>query len=191
MATTKPLGPAPEEPALEEEPEEAAQLVGPISDDLRVRIEQETSEIEDDCRIAVRCHAAAASKWTIIYYALGLPTVVFAGLAGITALKANAWVAAGLAIAATISAAANTFLNAGQIANAHAKKRSEYEQLKNEIRHFRNITLEMQRPALEVVKELTHHSHTRDVLNLESPQVSTRSYARHKRELDKSPPDVS
>jgi len=191
LATTKPLGPAPEEPALEEEPEEAAQLVGPISDDLRVRIEQETSEIEDDCRIAVRCHAAAASKWTIIYYALGLPTVVFAGLAGITALKANAWVAAGLAIAATISAAANTFLNAGQIANAHAKKRSEYEQLKNEIRHFRNITLEMQRPALEVVKELTHHSHTRDVLNLESPQVSTRSYARHKRELDKSPPDVS
>ena len=191
MATTKPLGPAPEEPALEEEPEEAAQLVGPISDDLRVRIEQETAEIEDDCRIAVRCHAAAASKWTIIYYALGLPTVVFAGLAGITALKANAWVAAGLAIAATISAAANTFLNAGQIANAHAKKRSEYEQLKNEIRHFRNITLEMQRPALEVVKELTHHSHTRDVLNLESPQVSTRSYARVKRELDKSPSDVS
>jgi len=191
LATTKPLGPAPEEPALEEEPEEAAQLVGPISDDLRVRIEQETAEIEDDCRIAVRCHAAAASKWTIIYYALGLPTVVFAGLAGITALKANAWVAAGLAIAATISAAANTFLNAGQIANAHAKKRSEYEQLKNEIRHFRNITLEMQRPALEVVKELTHHSHTRDVLNLESPQVSTRSYARVKRELDKSPSDVS
>jgi len=99
-------------------------------------------------------------------------------------LKANPWIAAGLAIAATISAAVNTFLNAGQIANAHAKKRSEYEQLKNEIRHFRNITLELQRPALELVREITHYSHTRDVLNLESPQVSNRSYARERRELE-------
>jgi len=184
LATTKPLGPAPEEAALEEAPEEAAQLVGPVSRDLRARIEVETTEIEDDCRVSVRCHAAAATTWNITYYALGLPTVIFAGLAGLTALKANPWVAAGLAIAATISAAVNTFLNAGQIANAHGKKRSEYEQLKNEVRHFRNITLEMQRPALEVVKELTHLSHTRDVLNLESPQVSTWSYNRHKQKLD-------
>lgn len=183
MATTKPLGPAPEEPALEAEAE-TTQPAGPLSADLRDRIERESKEIEADCRVAVRCHAAAAGTWTFVYYALGLPTVVFAGLAGITALKANPWVAAALAVAATISAAVNTFLNAGQIANAHAKKRSEYEQLKNEIRHFRNITLELERPALELVRELTQHSHTRDVLNLESPQVSNRSYAREKREIE-------
>jgi len=46
-------------------------------------------------------------------------------------------------IAATISAAANTFLNAGQIATEHAKKPSGYEQLKKDIRHFQNITLKL------------------------------------------------
>jgi hypothetical protein len=84
------------------------------------------------------------------------------------------------AIAATISAVANTFPNAGQIATAHAQNRSEYEQLKNEIRHFRNITLKLNRPELEVVRELGSYSHTRDVLNLESPQVSSRTYRRQK-----------
>jgi hypothetical protein len=185
LATTQTLGPAPDERAPDERaPEqEPAQLVGPVSEDLRARIAQETHEIECDCRVAVRCHAAATTRWTVLYYALGLPTVVFAALAGLTALKANPWVAAGLAIAATISATVNTFLNAGQIANAHAKKRSEYEQLKNEVRHFRNITLQIDRPAVELIRELVQYSHSRDVLNLASPQVSSRTYRSEKRKL--------
>jgi hypothetical protein len=118
-----------------------------------------------------------------IYYTLGVPTVVFAAVAGVAALAKYPWVAAGLAIAATVSAAVNTFLNAGQMANAHAKKRSEYEQLKNEIRHFRNITLQMHRTGLELVRELTQYSHNRDVLNLESPQVSSRRYKREEGQI--------
>src|SRR4051794_1330121 len=113
---------------------------------LRERVEKETQEIETDCRVAVHCHARAGTMWNSLYYVLGLPTAVLATLAGISAFNDKTNIATGFAVAAAISAAANTFLNAGQIATAHTKKRSEYEQLKNEIRHFRNITLELDPP---------------------------------------------
>ena len=168
MATTKPSG--------HEREREPANTNGAVSRLLRDRILQEAQEIEGDCRVAVHCHAVAASRWNWAYYLLGLPTVILAALAGASALSEHPQWAAGLAIAATVSAAANTFLNAGQTASAHAKKRSEYEQLKNEVRHFRNVTVETDRPERELIEELTLHGHKRDALNIESPQVSRRAY---------------
>ena len=173
LATTRPLGTAPEEEVVR------SQSGG--SGALHDRIERETREIEDDCRVAVRCHAYAASKWTYVYYMLGLPTVILAALAGLSAINKQNVLAAVLAIAVTIFAAANTFLNAGEQSNAHAKKRSEYEQLKNEIRQYRHITLGMGLPDHQLIDELTQYSHRRDVLNIESPQVTHRAY-RHAKE---------
>ena len=173
MATTRPLGTAPEE--------EIVRSQSVVSGALHDRIELETREIEDDCRVAVRCHAYAASKWTYVYYMLGLPTVILAALAGLSAINKQNVLAAVLAIAVTIFAAANTFLNAGEQSNAHAKKRSEYEQLKNEIRQYRHITLGMGLPDHQLIDELTQYSHRRDVLNIESPQVTHRAY-RHAKE---------
>jgi hypothetical protein len=50
-------------------------------------------------------------------------------------------------------------------------------------RHFRNITMSMQRPERELVRELTQYSNARDVLNLESPQISRRGYRRAKAQV--------
>ena len=61
----------------------------------------------------------------------------------------------------------------------------EYEQLKNEIRLFRNITLPTQRLERELFRELARHSKTRDVLNLESPQVSNRAHRKAARALER------
>jgi hypothetical protein len=151
---------------------------GTLPKGIHAAILGETDCIERDARVAVRCHSSAATFWNRVYYLLGLPTAVLAALSGISALSEQPLLAAGLAIGATIFAATNTFLNAGQLATAHAKKRSEYEQLKNEIRHFRSITLATQRSEREVVRELARHNKTRDVLNLESPQVSLRAHER-------------
>jgi hypothetical protein len=158
---------------------------GGVSGVLRERILREAEEIERDCRIAVHCHGRAAWMWNWAYYLLGLPTAIFAALSGVSAVNGQTTLAAALAVAATVSAAANTFLNAGQTTNAHAKKRSEYEQLKNEVRHFRTITMETHRPERELLRELTRHSARRDVLNLESPQVSNRA---HEEALRRNPP---
>src|SRR5918911_2431520 len=81
-----------------------------VSGLLRERILREADEIEHDCRIAVHCHGRAAWRWHWAYYALGLPTAVFAALAGISAVNDQPTLAAALAVAATVSAAANTFL---------------------------------------------------------------------------------
>ena len=177
MATADPLNPA--------SVEDLVPIEGVPPARLRERVEKETREIETDCRVAVHCHARAGTMWNYLYYLLGLPTTVLATLAGISAFNDKTNIATGFAVAAAISAAANTFLNAGQIATAHAKKRSEYEQLKNEIRHFRNITLELDHPLQQVVGALKHFSHRRDVLNLESPQVSNRSYRRAKLDVNR------
>jgi hypothetical protein len=169
MATTKTL------PPISQTGPDA--LNGAAGAALLKNIVREAEEIERDCRIAVQCHGAAATKWGRVYYLLGLPTTMLAALAGITALNDQPALAAFLAIGATISAAVNTFLNAGQTTTAHAKKRSEYEQLKNEIRHFRTITLETNRPVRELIRELTRYSARRDVINLEAPQVASRVHA--------------
>ena len=162
---------------------------GGVTGLLRERILGEAEEIERDCRIAVQCHGRAAYLWNWAYYLLGLPTAIFAALSGVSAVNGQTTVAAALAVAATVSAAANTFLNAGQTTNAHAKKRSEYEQLKNEVRHFRTITMETHRPERELLRELTRHGARRDVLNLESPQVSNRAHEAALRRH--SPPDTA
>jgi hypothetical protein len=169
MAATKPLRQTTGE-------ENGASPNGTASTLLQQRIHNEAWEIERDCRVAVACHANAARRWNAAYYVLGLPTAIFAALAGVSAINDQRILAAALAVAATVSAAANTFLNAGQTATAHAKKRSEYEQLKNEVRHFRNITME-HRPQRELLRELNSYLGRRDVLNLESPQVSSRERA--------------
>jgi hypothetical protein len=165
--------------------ESGAASVNGLSGLLRERILREAEEIERDCRIAVHCHGRAAWLWNWAYYLLGLPTAIFAALSGVSAVNGQTTLAAALAVAATVSAAANTFLNAGQTTNAHAKKRSEYEQLKNEVRHFRTITMETHRPERELLRELSRHSARRDVLNLESPQVSNRA---HEKALRRNPP---
>lgn len=165
--------------------QDGADTNGDAQTALREKIVSETKHIEKDCRVAVRCHGTAATRWTHLYYVLGLPTAVLAALAGVSAINDLPVLAAALATLATVFAATNTFLNAGQMANAHGKKRSEYEQLKNEIRLFRNITLPTQRLERELFRELARHSKTRDVLNLESPQVSNRAHRKAARALER------
>ena len=119
----------------------------PVTDELRQKIIGEAKDIEFDCRVAARCHSRAATFWLIIHYALGLPAAVLAAVAGISAIADHPTWAAILAISSAVVAGMNTFLNPGQMTQGHSKKRSEYEHLKNDVRHFRNITLLMQGDA--------------------------------------------
>jgi hypothetical protein len=135
-------------------------------------------EIENDARIAASCHFSAATFWYTLYYALGLPTSVLAAVAGVAALRDHTLVAAGLAIGVAALSAATTFLNAGERAHAHSKKRAQYEELKNAIRFFRTVTIAMTQSDDELATELARHARTRDTLNRDSPQVRQKFFLR-------------
>jgi hypothetical protein len=138
---------------------------------VRRRIAAAARDIEKDCRISARCHFSAATFWYTVYYVIGLPTTVLAAVAGVAALREYTLIAGIFAISVAALAATNTFLNAGERAHAHSKKRAQYEELKNAARFFREVTISITDKDADLVKELARHARTRNILNRESPQV--------------------
>ena len=145
---------------------------------VRKRVLIAAREIETDARIAASCHFSAATFWYTLYYALGLPTSVLAAVAGVAALRDHTLVAAVLAIGVSALSAATTFLNAGERAHAHSKKRAQYEELKNAIRFFRTVTVAITKSEDELATEVARHARTRDTLNRDSPQVRQKFFVR-------------
>ena len=150
---------------------------------LRSQIVAETKHIERDCRVASTSHFAAATFWTTLYL-LGIPATIVAGVAGLTALADHTLVAATLAIVATALTATTTFLNAGEKAHAHGRKRFQYEELKNDVRVFREVTMKLIDDD-DLHRELMQLCKLRNRLNRDSPQVRQRAVARVARELER------
>ena len=152
---------------------------------LRAQIVNETKHIERDCRVASTSHFAAATFWNTLYYVLGIPATIVAGVAGLTALADHTLVAAVLAITATALTATTTFLNAGEKAHAHGRKRFQYEELKNDVRVFREVTMKLIDDDEEMHRELMQLCKLRNRLNRDSPQVRQRAVMRIARQLER------
>ena len=158
---------------------------GALTPRLRSQIVSETKHIERDCRVAATSHFAAATFWTTVYYVLGIPATIVAGVAGLTALADHALVAAVLAIVATGLTATTTFLNAGEKAHSHGRKRFQYEELKNDVRVFREVTMKLIDDDDEMHRELMQLCKLRNRLNRDSPQVRQRAVRKVARELER------
>jgi len=151
---------------------------------LRSQIVAETKHIERDCRVASTSHFAAATFWTTLYL-LGIPATIVAGVAGLTALADHTLVAATLAIVATALTATTTFLNAGEKAHAHGRKRFQYEELKNDVRVFREVTMKLKHGDGELHRDLMQLCKLRNRLNRDSPQVRQRAVRKARQELER------
>jgi hypothetical protein len=152
---------------------------------LRAQVVAETRHIERDCRVASTAHFAAATFWTSIYYLLGIPATIVAGLAGLSALANHSELAAILAIAATALTATTTFLNAGEKAHAHAKKRFQYEELKNDVRVFRDVSMALIDNDRALHAELLTFAKLRNRLNRDSPNVRQKLVLKIARDLER------
>jgi hypothetical protein len=152
---------------------------------LRSQIVAETKHIERDCRVASTSHHAAATFWTTLYYLLGVPATVVAGVAGLSALANHRLTAAVLAIAATALTATTTFLNAGEKAHAHGRKHFQYEELKNDVRVFREVTMKLKHGDGELHRDLMQLCKLRNRLNRDSPQVRQRAVRKARQELER------
>jgi hypothetical protein len=108
-----------------------------------------------------------------------------AGVAGLTALADHTLVAATLAIAATALTATTTFLNVGEKAHAHGRKRFQYEELKNDVRVFREVTMKLIDDDGDLHRELMQLCKLRNRLNRDSPQVRQRAVMKVARELER------
>jgi hypothetical protein len=166
-----------------DEEADSAQLVT-----LRRRVTAAAQEIERDARISARCHFRAATFWSTVFYLIGLPTTVLAAVAGVSAIENHSTTAAVLALTVAGLSATTTFLNAGERAHAHSKKRAQYEGLKNRARHFRTVEAPFIDERDRLAEGLGRLDATRDQLQRESPQVRMKSWERAAKEVEKKLP---
>lgn len=147
---------------------------------------KEAQRIEEDSLYSSKGHFCAAHFWTKFHLWLGVPTAVFAAIAGASALArfdASNIVAGVLAILVAALAAVSTFLNPNEKANVHLNAGNDYNSLRNKARIFHEIEIETSNlPALS--KKLKELNNERDDLNRNSPQIPNRAFQKARKGIE-------
>jgi len=152
--------------------------------DPRSSIKHEARRIEEDAEHSAKGHFNAAAAWQAAHYWVGIPTVVFAALAGAKLLSADMpMLAASFAALASGLAAVLTFLNPNAKAESHRAAGRQFLTLRNETRTFREIDIlalddEAARSMLAAL------SKRRNDLNEISPDIPRRAYERARKDID-------
>jgi hypothetical protein len=141
-----------------------------MSETLIKEISYEAERIEEDALHSGKSHFNASSLWSTVHYILGIPMTVCAALAGIDAFSDTPQYAGYLAMATTVLAALQTFINASSHASQHKQSGGEYFALKNQVRLFRKIELQNLQPT-EATVEIKAYSKKRDELNTVAPCI--------------------
>jgi hypothetical protein len=125
-----------------------------------------------------KAHFKAAEIWGWFHIALGLPTVVIAGIAGASAfgrLDTGGVLAGYLSIAVVVLSSITTFLDPHKRASEHLTAGNKYDALLNKVRIFR--TIECWEQSDEVLSDrLKRHSEDKSALNQSCPQISFIAY---------------
>ena len=153
------------------------------SNKLKSAISNETHRIEEDALHSMKGHFNAGSLWGKVHLALGLPSAVLAGWAGIEAFSDNPQLTAILAIVSAALTATVTFLKPQAVSDNHSNAGGEYNKLKNKTRRFREIEL----PSLEdeEAKQLLNDlAEQRDSLNSMSPDIPRWAYNKAKSNIE-------
>lgn len=150
---------------------------------LKDAIADETYRIEEDALHSMKGHFNAGSLWGKVHLALGLPSAILAGWAGIEAFAENPLLTAILALLSAALTATVTFLKPQAVSDNHRNAGREYNKLKNKARIFREIEL----PGLEeedAKGTLNDLAEQRDALNSMSPDIPSWAYSTAKKNID-------
>jgi len=111
---------------------------------------KEATRLSEDALYCYAGHAEEARRWWRLHMILGIPTVIIAAFAGLTALSSesssvavfgsNSNIIAGiLAFLVALMSGLNTFLDPKGLTSKHEQKSAEYFGLMTEARSFGNI----------------------------------------------------
>lgn len=137
----------------------------------------EAHRVEEDALVSSKGHYAAAARWAVVHWWIGIPNAMLAGAAGVIALGGDAsselaLSAAGyLALSATLAATVVAFMKPGERSAQHTRCAGEYLALRNQSRMFVNIHSALELPPDELRMRFETLARCRDTLNSTSPQV--------------------
>lgn len=155
-----------------------------IISNTKEAIIDESKRIEESCLYTSRGHFVAAQCWANFHLFIGIPTVILAAIAGITAFVENNVLAGILAIIVAVFTAVTTFLNPKERANNHLSAGNNYDSLLTKTRIFWTINCRGENSKQVLSEKLKDLSERRDKLNRESPQVPTWAYKRAKKGIE-------
>jgi len=141
--------------------------------EAKEKIIKEAKRIEEDSLYSSKGHFYAAQFWTNLHLWIGVPATIMAAIAGASALSQfdNHQIIAGvLAILVAALSAVSTFINPNEKAAIHHGAGNRYNSLKNRVRIFSEVDVEMESDESLLAKFRTL-SAQRDELNEKSPQI--------------------
>jgi hypothetical protein len=147
-------------------------------------LEREAIRLEEDCLYSARGHFESARIWGMWNLWLGVPSVVIAALAGLSAFKNAPELAGALAVLSAAVTAVLTFLKPSERAATHQKAGALYNSLKNRARFFREVDLSSGARPANLRKRLRFLLEERNSLNEASPEILQPAFARAKKNIE-------
>jgi uncharacterized membrane protein len=147
------------------------------------QLRAEALRIEEDATYSSKAHYEQASTWGKIYFWLGIPTAIIAGISGVSAFEDLNLLAGTTAVIAAALASISTFLNPAEKAQAHYTAGFKFSALKNNTRIYREIEL-LDEANKDLKKELLKLSSERNSINEVSPQISNSAFKKAKNGIE-------
>lgn len=141
------------------------------------KVKDECLRIEEDALYSSKSHYNASVPWEKCNLIIGVPIAILAALTGLSALKEMTTVTIIISLTLTVLTALNTALNPSRRAGQYKSAAGEYNNLKNNVRIFREIELhETNLPDKEIKERVKIFSDRRNQLNISSPTIPRWAY---------------
>ncbi|MDU1653542.1 MAG: SLATT domain-containing protein [Leclercia adecarboxylata] len=148
-----------------------------MNNQLIEKIKDECLRIEEDALYSSKSHYNASSPWEKCNLVIGIPIAILSALTGLSALKDMTNITILMSLILTCLTAINTALNPSKRAGHHKSAAGEYNNLKNDVRLFREIELiEVSIPDKEIKEKIKVFSDRRNQLNISSPTIPRWAY---------------
>ncbi|WP_308343880.1 SLATT domain-containing protein [Serratia marcescens] len=148
-----------------------------MNSQLIEKIKNECLRIEEDALYSSKSHYNASVPWDWCNLIIGVAIAILAAITGLSAIKDMTTVTIVISIILTVLTAINTALNPSRKASQYKSAAGEYNNLKNNVRIFREIVLhETPLPDNELKEKIQIFSDNRNQLNITSPTIPRWAY---------------
>jgi hypothetical protein len=140
--------------------------------------------MEEDCLYSAKGCFEAARTWHGVHLGLGIPTVVAAAVAGVSAFNDHPLAAGILAILVAALSAVSTFLNPSEKAHTYHSVGNRYNGLRARARFLREISSRSGATSEEQATELKSILTDKDELSKESPIIPRSAFERARKGIE-------
>jgi hypothetical protein len=140
--------------------------------------------MEEDCLYSAKGCFEAARTWHGVHLGLGIPTVVAAAIAGVSAFNDHPLAAGILAILVAALSAVSTFLNPSDKAHTYHSVGNRYNGLRARARFLREISSRSGATSEEQAAELKSILTDKDELSKESPIIPRSAFERARKGIE-------